>query len=74
MTDFRLSEHDKSTGLWLRLRDHLTERLSAARVRNDMLLPENDTAMLRGEIKTLKRILSLGEDRPVLTGDGEDAP
>jgi hypothetical protein len=71
MTDFRLTHNDKSTPLWLRLKAHLEERLAAARVRNDMLLPENDTAMLRGEIKSLKRLLALGDDRPIVTGEDE---
>jgi hypothetical protein len=66
--DFDLSEHDKAQGLWLRLRAHLEDRLAAARVRNDGALSESETAMLRGEIKTLKRIIALGDDRPDLTG------
>jgi hypothetical protein len=71
MTDFRLTDNDKSTPLWLRLKAHLEERLAAARVRNDMPLPENDTAMLRGEIKALKRFIALGDARPVMTGEDE---
>jgi hypothetical protein len=66
--DFELTEHDKVQGLWLRLRAHLEDRLAAARVRNDGALSESETASLRGEIKTLKRIIALGDDRP-MTGD-----
>ena len=68
MIDFELTEHDKVQGLWLRLRAHLEDRLAAARVRNDGALFESETASLRGEIKTLKRIIALGDDRP-MTGD-----
>lgn len=73
MADFQLSEHDKAQGLWLRLKAHLEERLALKRIRNDTLLGEYETALLRGEIKCLKRIISLGDDRPIMTG-GEQPP
>jgi hypothetical protein len=69
-TDFTLSDHDRASGLWLRLREHLGERLASARVRNDHdTLTEQQTAALRGEIRCLKRLLVLGEERVVV---GED--
>lgn len=74
MTDFQISANDRSTGLWLRLKAHLEERLALARLRNDKLLPEYETAMLRGEIACLKRLIALGDVRPLVTGDGEGAP
>ena len=55
MTDFQLTEHDKAQGLWLRLRAHLEDRLADARRRNDAALTEAETAMLRGEIRCLKK-------------------
>jgi hypothetical protein len=73
MTDpsFALTDRDKASDVWLRLRAHLTDRLADARLRNDQVLSEPETAMLRGEIRCLKRLLALGDDRPVLTGDDE---
>jgi len=68
VTDFTLSEADKAQGLWLRLRAHFEERLALARQRNDAIQPEDMTAALRGEIKTLKGLISLGDDRPIVTG------
>lgn len=68
MNDFYLSEQDKAQGLWVRLKSHLEDRLAVARQRNDAVQPESDTAALRGEIRCLKRLLSLGDDRP-MTGD-----
>lgn len=68
MEPFDLTEHDKASGLWLRLRAHLQDRLAAARERNDRVQPEADTAAIRGEIKTLKVLIALGDDRP-MTGD-----
>jgi len=74
VTDFTLSEQDKAQGLWLRFKDHLLERLADARRRNDTALPETETAALRGEIKCLKRLLSLGDDRPVIPTDDDQPP
>lgn len=69
-SDFSLTENDKHSGLWLRLKIHLESRLADARVRNDALQPESETAALRGEIKCLKHLIRLDADRPV-TGDEE---
>ena len=60
-----LSEDDRHTVLWLRLKAHLTEKLDAARAENDRLQPEPETAFLRGRIKALKRILALGDPSPI---------
>lgn len=71
MTDFHLSENDKSTALWLRLKAHMEGRLAAARVRNDGALTEAETAALRGEIRALKALIRLDAVRPIATGDDE---
>lgn len=71
MNDFQLSDYDKSQGLWLRLREHLIERLAMARVKNDAVMSDYETALLRGEIKCLKRLIALGDDRPIVTGDDQ---
>jgi hypothetical protein len=71
IADFTLSLHDKSQGLWVRLKAHLEERLADARLRNDRVQSEQDTAVTRGEIRCLKTLIRLGDDRPILTGDEE---
>lgn len=72
MAHFALSDHDKAQGLWVRLKAHLEDMLAAARVRNDNeTLTEQQTAALRGRIKTLRSLIALGEDRPIMTGDEE---
>lgn len=71
MTDFTLSDYDKSQPLWLRLKAHMEDRLAACRARNDGALTEFETATLRGEIKCLKHLIRLDASRPVLTGDNE---
>ncbi len=63
--EFTLSEDDRHTVLWLRLKVHLTEQLDAARSKNDRPQSEPDTASLRGEIRALKRILALGDSSSI---------
>ncbi len=65
---FALADHEKTSILWVRLQEHLNEKLTAARRRNDAPMSEAETATLRGEIKTLKWIIALGDDRP-MTGE-----
>jgi hypothetical protein len=73
---FELTEGEKASPVWLRLKGHLTELLAAARLQNDNeTLTEQQTAALRGRIKVLKVLLALGDDaRPWMTGTGEQPP
>ncbi len=69
MDDFRLTESDKASGLWLRLRAHFDDRLAAARMRNDdPTLDPAATAAIRGEIKVLKLLIRLDAERPPIEG------
>lgn len=71
MTDaFELTENDKSSGLWVRLKAHFEERLAMARARNDEVSHSADsTATLRGEIRVLKRLIALDAPRIDVTGN-----
>jgi hypothetical protein len=64
VTPFTLTEGEKATPLWHRLKAHLQDRLDAARARNDAILSEPETAALRGEIKALKALIRLGDPTP----------
>lgn len=65
---FELSEGEKAHPLWLRLKAHMEMRLAQCRAKNDdTTLTEAETQTLRGQIRTLKGIIALGDDRP-LTG------
>ena len=65
---FELTAGEKVSPLWVRLKTHLESELDLARKRNDNpKLTEHETAALRGDIKRLKLILSLGDDRPPQT-------
>lgn len=68
---FALTTADKANGLWLRLKEHFEHRLATARLRNDAIQPEAETALLRGEIRCLKGLIALGMDRPIVTGNDE---
>jgi hypothetical protein len=63
MNDFALTDHDKASSLWVRLRAHFEDRLANARARNDVHQPDAETASLRGEIKTLKALIRLGAEK-----------
>jgi hypothetical protein len=72
MADFALTDNDRASGFWLRLKAHLEERLATNRLVNDNIsLTEQDTAVLRGRIRELKALLALGESRPIATGNEE---
>jgi hypothetical protein len=67
-SDYRLSEGDKASSTWVRLKAYLESRLADARNRNDGVLSETETAAVRGEIKCLKHLIGLDAVRP-MTGD-----
>lgn len=65
---FELSEHERTSALWLRLRLHLEAELAAARVENDAMgKGAEQTAFLRGRIDQLKALLRLNEPTPRIT-------
>lgn len=70
MTDqpFTLTEGEKSSPLWVRLKAHLETKLRDARGKNDGPQSEQDTAMIRGQIRTLKALLALDDESPPLDG------
>jgi hypothetical protein len=73
--DFHLTAHDKAQPLWHRFKNHMLDRLVDARQRNDHpLLSETETAVLRGEIRCLRKLIALGDDPPILTGDDDQPP
>jgi len=55
---------DYETGTWERFRLELTERLEILRKRNDGDLGARKTALLRGQIAEVKRLLSLPAQPP----------
>lgn len=71
---FELTESDKASALWMRLKTYFEDRIDGARKRNDdTTLSEAGTAALRGEIRTLIALMRLGDDRPIIS-TGDDQP
>lgn len=54
-----LTEEELKSDLWLKIEKHLQENLDTARKMNDRDQPDVNTYMLRGDIRTLKRLLRL---------------
>jgi len=61
----KLTEVEIHSALWLRISEHLREKLNALRIENDGNRDEISTARLRGRIAQIKEFLALGETEPV---------
>ena len=64
---------DFRTGAWLRLVEHMQERIDELRRSNDSDLSEKQTADVRGRIAELKRFLALPSESPAVPPEGSDA-
>lgn len=65
-----LTTADRNSALWRKIEEHLQQHLTLLRARNDGPLDEIETASLRGQIKTLKGFLALGDEPEPPTNDG----
>lgn len=61
MNDFTLTQSDKHSPLWARLKKHLDAELAIAREQNDSPLDADKTAALRGRIRLAKELIALGD-------------
>lgn len=64
-----LLDSERKSALWLKLEKHIEEQIDLRRRKNDGDLDQFATASLRGEIRALKKILSLGESQPTMEAD-----
>lgn len=63
-----LTDADRHNELWRRLKAELERWLADCRLKNDNpKLGAEETAALRGEIRTLRRIIALGDETPATT-------
>ena len=65
----KLTESERQSAVWLKLKEHYEERLNVLRMKNDNLLDEITTASLRGEIRMIKQFLAIGIDAPLVPLD-----
>lgn len=65
-----LNDHEASSAVWMKIREHLEERLALLRAKNDDSKPVDETEKLRGRIREVKYLLSL--DRQDLETESDD--
>lgn len=66
---FVLTSSERQSGLWMRLENHLKDRLTTLRKQNDGDLTDIQTAKLRGQISFAAGLLLLGKDQPPIEED-----
>jgi hypothetical protein len=57
---------DKSSLEWIRVKEHITQRLAQLRTDNDRDLDPIETSKIRGMIEFAKEIEALDQERPAL--------
>lgn len=68
----KLTEQEKQSPLWVKIKSYLEERIQGHRTANDGVLSELETARLRGRIAELKVIIAAEQSPASL--DGESPP
>lgn len=64
-----LSNEERQSALWLKLRAHLEDRLEALRFQNDGDRTPEETAKIRGRIAEVKNMLALDPPAPAAIGE-----
>lgn len=63
-----LTHEERTSPVWQSVKGHLERMLAKRRLENDNpKLTPVETAMLRGQIQTLRGMISLGDEPPVMT-------
>jgi len=57
----KLTPHEVQTAVWVKVRDHIDQRITELRAKNDGRLDPIETTELRGRIAQLKELRALGE-------------
>jgi hypothetical protein len=62
-----LTYAERISPLWIKISTEIEKKLAALRIKNDNdTLSEGETAVLRGQIRSYKAILGLGNEMPPL--------
>lgn len=62
---FEMTVAERMSPLWIKISTELEKKLAELRIKNDNeTLSERETAALRGQIRSLKAILGLGDELP----------
>lgn len=63
-----LTQEERNSPVWVSVKGHLERMLAKRRIENDNpKLTPVETAMLRGQIQTLRAMIALGDTPPVMT-------
>lgn len=62
-----LNDIERSSSVWMKLKEHIDSEISILRKRNDGDLDQYETSRLRGRISALKGLLAWGEPDQVNT-------
>ena len=63
-----LTQDERTSAVWQSVKNHLERMLAKRRLENDNpKLTPVETAMLRGQIQTLRAMIALGDEPPVMT-------
>lgn len=73
LEDFKLTESERHSACWIRLKEYLEEKLAEYRRKNDSSLSHEETMKIRGKIHALKDLLEVGEsDVPAPMADHDE--
>lgn len=61
---FALTDGERRAPFWLKIKTELESRLRIARGKLEGNQPEQETAILRGQIAILKGLIALGDEPP----------
>lgn len=68
IADNFLTQDERTSPVWQSVKGHLERMLAKRRIENDNpKLTSVETAMLRGQIQTLRAMIALGAEPPVMT-------
>ena len=62
--DFTLDSHERASPLWQKVERFIAHRIEKLHGRNETDLSPQDTAAVRAEIKALRALKRLGQEKP----------
>lgn len=72
MSETQLSEVEKNSSAWHKIKTYAQKKIDTLRKNNDCAMDELKTAWLRGEISALKALLSAAEPEEIITRTRRD--
>lgn len=67
-----IEEHERYSAVWVKLKEHIEDRLDLHRKKNDADLSSDETARLRGRIAELKYLLDLDNPGPAMSANADN--